>query len=63
VILVVWTIHERRDYGDYHDEWTAVETMPEAEKLYDEVLATKGCYIASICGVIKSTDYSPAEGT
>lgn len=45
--------------GDSEDVWFVAHDMPEAEVQYQRMI-DEGAYTASICRVIKSTDY---EGT
>jgi hypothetical protein len=57
--LVVWTTPlDRHPHVLFRDEWSAHETLSEAEAAYAEQLDDPSCYSVSICVPIKSTDYS-----
>ena len=47
--------------GNPIDHYEVVETMAEAVKFYDDLILRDDVYSASVCGVIKSTDYEPYE--
>jgi hypothetical protein len=53
--IVVYSVKQDRPDGSFFEDsnWSTFETLEDAD--LDEI------YTASICGVIKSTDYSPAE--
>lgn len=57
--IVVWTVRHDPRIGPDQDHWTACETMEEAEAEYQHLVREDIVYTASICGVIKSTDYAP----
>lgn len=42
-------------------DWSTYETFEEAKEEYKALVDSSWIYSASICGVIESTDYSPAE--
>ena len=44
-----------------HSDWSTHETFEEAKTEYQFLLDCPSIYTASICSVIESTDYSPAE--
>ena len=56
MILVVWIVKED---GDFIDQFVTCETMDKAEVVYQQLVKQDIVYSASICGVIKSTDYQP----
>ena len=53
---------ERPDRTFFQDsDWSVHESLIDAEEEYQDLLEHPLTYSASICSVIKSTDYSPAE--
>ena len=53
---------ERPDRTFFQDsDWSVHESLIDAEEEYQDLLEHPSTYSASICSVIKSTDYSPAE--
>lgn len=61
--IVVYSVRQDRPDGSFFEDsdWSTFETLEEAQKEYEALLDLDEIYTASICGVIKSTDYSPAE--
>lgn len=61
--IVVYVTREVKPDGGLfeHSDWSTHETFEDALKEYENLLDCPSIYTASICGVIKSTDYSPAE--
>lgn len=61
--IVVYSVKQGRPDGYFFEDsnWSTFETLEEAQKEYEALLDLDEIYTASICGVIKSTDYSPAE--
>lgn len=59
-IIVVWT---ERNYAGLQeidlDNYEVYETMEEAQEKYDQLLKKGNLVVASITGVIDSTDYEP----
>ena len=47
--------------SSFESDWSTHETLEEAQKEYQFLLDCPQICTASICGVIESTDYSPAE--
>lgn len=45
----------------FTSDWNPFETIEEATLEYQLMLEDSAYYTASICSVIESTDYSPAE--
>ena len=43
------------------DDWWAIESYKEAEAFYSYLIEGPNLYSASICAVIKSTDYEGVE--
>ncbi|CAB4197174.1 hypothetical protein UFOVP1304_48 [uncultured Caudovirales phage] len=56
-ILLVYSLEIEGSSEDITDHWEVCDSMAEAERLYEEILCREDVYSASICGVIKSTDY------
>jgi len=61
--IVVYSVRQYRPDGSFLEDsnWSTFETFEEAQKEYEALLDLDEIYTASICGVIKSTDYSPTE--
>lgn len=61
--IVVYSVRQDRPDGSFFEDsdWSTFEKLEEAQKEYEALLDLDEIYTASICGVIKSTDYSPAE--
>jgi hypothetical protein len=61
MVLVVWTANETGRLSDENltDYWEAFSDFPRALERYNEVCQQDGTAIASIAGVIGSTDYVP----
>jgi hypothetical protein len=65
--IVVATYCETDQDGDtiqpreMRDEWIAEESYEEAEAFYNSIIKEPNIYSASICAVIKSTDYEGVE--
>jgi hypothetical protein len=61
--IVVYSLREGRPDGSFFgdSDWSTHETLEEAQKEYEALLDHSSIYSASICSVVKSTDYSPAE--
>jgi len=61
--IVVHVMRELNPDGSLfqHSDWSTHETLEEAQKEYENLLDCSSIYTASICSVIESTDYSPAE--
>jgi len=61
--IVTYTMREERPDRTFfqHSDWSVHEALEDAEEEYQNLLEHPSTYTASICGVIKSTDYSPAE--
>jgi len=61
--IVVYSVKQDRPDGSFFEDsnWSTFETLEDAQKEYEALLDLDEIYTASICGVIKSTDYSPAE--
>jgi hypothetical protein len=59
MIVIIYTIRDFKGFLD--DGWWTCETMQEAEKHYAELLKSHYLHSASICSVVKSTDYSPTK--
>ena len=55
--LVVYTLKGDPRVSPDTDHYVACATMPEAENEYQVLINQDNVYCASICGVIKSTDY------
>ena len=60
--LIVWskTIKGKKENDGTQkltDHWAVVEDLDEATTLYEALLTDKSTYIASICGIVRSTDY------
>lgn len=55
--IVVATFSEEN--GRHRDHWETAETRAEAERKYRDLLKQDDLYTASICAVVKSTDYEP----
>ncbi|MFN9291277.1 MAG: hypothetical protein ACK6EB_24660 [Planctomyces sp.] len=62
-ILLVYSFEIEGSPEDTTDHWEVCASMAEAERLYAEVLCREDLYSASICEVIKSTDYCSATCT
>jgi hypothetical protein len=62
-IIVAWSTGKHGVEDKLTDFWETFESMPEAKKRYDEVLEMEDTEIASILGVIESTDYEPYKGS
>jgi hypothetical protein len=63
MFLVVWTTKHGEDQDPwFKDHWVAEESYVDAEKTYEGLLDDAQVYVASICRVEKSTDYSVSGG-
>jgi hypothetical protein len=63
MFLLVWTeVHESKGpEPTYEDHWFAHETYMECQEQYNRLLQLEEVYSASICTVLKSTDYEGVE--
>ena len=61
--IVAYVVREAKPDGGLfeHSDWSAHETLEEAQKEYEFLLDSHSLYTASICSVIESTDYSPTQ--
>lgn len=59
MILVVYTKKIDGGHSPSIDGYTTADNMSEAKLLYAKLLEEDDTYIASICAVVKSTDYDP----
>ena len=61
--IIAYAIREVNPDGSLfeHSDWSTHETLEDAQKEYEALLDHSSIYSASICSVVKSTDYSPAE--
>lgn len=57
LIVVVTTDHQTPDFRHiYTDHFQVVETMEEAQKIYDEAIQDQATYCAAICEPIIGTE-------
>lgn len=63
MFLLVWTeVHESVGPEPTHeDHWLAYDTYAECVQNYDRLLQLDEVFSASICTVVKSTDYEGIE--
>ena len=64
MFLLVWTeIQESGESSEpcHEDHWFAYESYVECAEHYDKLLNLDEVYSASICTIIKSTDYDGIE--
>jgi hypothetical protein len=59
MFIVVWMTKESR--GVYRDHSEAHESRALAESQFAALLLRDDVYSVNLCGVIKSTDYEPAQ--
>ena len=60
--LLVWATYrtiDRDDADGVDDHWMVFDSVEEALFEYNLIAKDRDVYSASVCGVIKSTDYSP----
>jgi uncharacterized protein YerC len=56
-IIVCYTKRALAESAAPEDHWEVVEDMAKASELYNKLTDREDIYTASICNVIKSTDY------
>lgn len=58
-VLLAWSVQTVWTEGrpELKDHWAVYEDLKDAEAQYKKLLELPHLYSASICGVIKSTDY------
>lgn len=56
--IVCW---EDQTDGIFTSEWATFESREDAEQCYQDLLEDDNTYTASICAVVKSTDYDAVE--
>ena len=56
--LIVWS---ERNGHTVTDRWTVEETLTEATRVYERILADSSTWTVSICVPIQSTDYTPVD--
>ncbi len=58
--IVIWSLVDRANPGNLIDFWQPHENLDQATKFYEALLEHSDIYTASICGVMRSTDYDAA---